>query len=435
MFSLIIILLIRNVIAKNIYLHDFGIITNISSLKVAKLNGKVFYNCIRDANVHDNVILLNNETIYYLPVYEYLNDIHNINIVINGTLILYNDTDAWPLYNSKYYNSIDIRYSSNITITGSGIIDGQGYIWWKKFLIGTIPRKRPTIIYFENSKNININTITLFNSPRFNIYINNGLNFIAKYLTIKSELLNTDLTMFFKNYKVPVFPFNTDGIDFSGVNAHIYNITVSNYDDSIAIKPNNIYSLSIDNVDMTCTANILVENITLITSVGLSIGSVSEKNYACVKNVVFKNIVTKSPIKLIYIKTASHPSDNGVYGKIDNITYDNIYAYNSILWPIYIGPQQQKEPDGTGDGFWPNTNPFINISNIFIKNIKVDYVETQHSGILRCNISNPCKNITFYNVKIKYYKNYYCDYTNTIEGTYDNSCIPRPLNCGLKYLN
>ena len=69
----------------------------------------------------------------------------------------------------------------------------------------------------------------------------------------------------------------------------------------------------------------------------------------------------------------------------DGILYDPNYGY---------GPQQQKEPDGTGDGFWPNTNPFINISNIFIKNIKVDYVETQHSGILRCNISNPCKNIT-----------------------------------------
>ena len=61
---------------------------------------------------------------------------------------------------------------------------------------------------------------------------------------------------------------------------------------------------------------------------------------------------------------------------ISNITYDNISAEYPKFWPIYIGPQQQKEPDGTGAGFWPNTNPNVNIKEKYY-NEKCQYTWNQ----------------------------------------------------------
>ena len=85
---------------------------------------------------------------------------------------------------------------------------------------------------------------------------------------------------------LPTFPLNTDGIDPSGINYHIWNITVQNYDDVVVPKPShggNKYN---------CTENMLVENITIRLGVGLSIGSVPPNTqHNCVRNITFRNSV------------------------------------------------------------------------------------------------------------------------------------------------
>ena len=140
----------------------------------------------------------------------------------------------------------------------------------------------------------------------------------------------------------------------------------SNYDDVIAVKPAKNTFEPINNQIITCTENVLVNNINVYLGVGLSIGSVSPIHNSCIKDVIFQNIYAINPIKFIYIKTENHNDITQIQGSINNITYQNMTAVNSILWPIYLGPQQQKEPDGTGDGIWPNTNPYVNISDIYL---------------------------------------------------------------------
>ena len=122
---------------------------------------------------------------------------------------------------------------------------------------------------------------------------------------------------------------------------------------------------------------------------------------------------------------------------IDNITYRDMKAYNPLLWAIYLGPQQQKEPDGSGAGIWPQTNPYVTITNIHFENIMVKN-ELLRAGLLRCNITNPCKNITFSNVII-YSKHdtcthrpYICDGPGTLQGYYDDTTNPTPESCGLE---
>lgn len=38
------------------------------------------------------------------------------------------------------------------------------------------------------------------------------------------------------------------------------------------------------------------------------------------------------------------------YGIISNITYENLHITDPLWWGIYIGPQQQKQPGGSGPG-------------------------------------------------------------------------------------
>jgi polygalacturonase len=103
---------------------------------------------------------------------------------------------------------------------------------------------------------------------------------------------------------------------------HIYNVTITNFDDAVAVKPLNseVYNNS--------TRNILVENSTVRYGVGMTIGSVPPHINVCqhrpdhaaslvtlrlhtkvnsVQDVVFRNIHFETPIKGIYIK--SNPGD------------------------------------------------------------------------------------------------------------------------------
>ena len=165
----------------------------------------------------------------------------------------------------------------------------------------------------------------------------------------------------------------------------------------MAVKPSRESNYPLEKLTMACSQNILVEEIVLYRGVGLSIGSVSSTKHNCVRNVLFRNIQATQPIKLIYIKTGNFDNASEPQALIENVTYSNITGADSVMYPIYIGPQQQKEPDGTGDGFWPDTNPFVTIRNISILDISVDKTFS-YPGVIRCNISNPCTNFIFKNV-------------------------------------
>jgi polygalacturonase len=130
----------------------------------------------------------------------------------------------------------------------------------------------------------------------------------------------------------PMFPLNTDGIDPAGSNIIIRNVTITNYDDAVAVKPaDGSYKVA------KCSENILVENLKVYAGVGMTIGSVPPNEFhTCVKNVTFKNIDFFNAIKAVYVKT--NPGEVGT-GEITDITYENINVYGSLWWAVYIGPQ------------------------------------------------------------------------------------------------
>ena len=68
---------------------------------------------------------------------------------------------------------------------------------------------------------------------------------------------------------IPTYPLNTDGIDPSGSNIIIRNLTITSHDDAVAVKPCH-QGATIS----TCAENITVENILVYFGVGMTIGTV-----------------------------------------------------------------------------------------------------------------------------------------------------------------
>ena len=271
----------------------------------------------------------------------------------------------------------------------------------------------------------------------FVLYYQDGL-FVKNVTVVANTTIQSNL---FKQYNlwdysmnIPMIPLNTDGIDISGRNMHVTNCFIHNYDDSICLKPSHKNGFG-------CTENALIENSIQYGGAGMSVGSVPPNDdINCVQNSIFRNITFYSPLKAIYIKTNS--GNNG-YGIINNITYenmymtnnnDNLFPENAFLWPIYIGPQQQKEPNGGGDGCFIDfvrcpTQWRVNITNISLINVTAVNSVLTNPGIMNCNFTNPCTGFIFNNVKyinITYHNYddlYYC---HNVYGNFTN-VSPKPI--------
>ena len=139
--------------------------------------------------------------------------------------------------------------AEDVTIDGTGTIDGRGESWWEK------PHDpRPRLIVFDHCKHIHMSGVTVENSPMWQI--------VPYY--------SDDLT--FANMKVlaPQHSHNTDGIDpFSSSNIVIDHLTIDTGDDNVAIKSGQPDSPGPD----APSRHIVITDCTFLHGHGLSIGS------------------------------------------------------------------------------------------------------------------------------------------------------------------
>ena len=379
-------------------IDSYGAVANDSSVEAAVKNSRAITNALRNAT-GGSAVLVPQYSKYYVFASS-VNGLEAVELRIEGELLAHDNLTAWPNDGKNYQNMLEFVNCKYILVTGSntGVIRGQGYKWWVEFLFNFITSTRPTLLEMDNCTNVVIEKLELYNGPRFHIHLANMTDLVVRDIyiwvnvTAQQELSEKKKrrNRAVSDWKVPMFPFNTDGIDPSGRNILIQNITVENYDDVVAVKPGKLLTDG-------CSENITVENSRVVLGVGMSIGSVPPNDdINCVRNVWFRNIEFEHPFKAIYVKTNS---GNSGFGIIDNINYQNITIHSPILWPIYIGPQQQKEPDGGGDGIWPPPQPLVNITNILLQNVTSDG-GWLNAGVLRCAASNPCTGITFNEVKV-----------------------------------
>lgn len=169
----------------------------------------------------------------------------HLTLQVDGTLqaldatpsVLNTTTTTWPilppldLYNSsedlgktRQYQAL--LYAQNVTrvrITGTGIIDGRGELWWNAFRakFSLLQAGRPNLVQMVHSRRVEIDSVTFRNSPFWTIHPVHCEFVYIHHVTIRARL----------------YAPNVDGIDPDACR-HVlmeYN-DISCGDDHIAIK-------------------------------------------------------------------------------------------------------------------------------------------------------------------------------------------------------
>jgi polygalacturonase len=404
-----------------ISIDSYGAVANDSSVDAAVRNSHAIAEALHKAGSGDAVLVPRFS--HYYTFASAVSDIADgLQFWIEGELIASSNITAWPYDGNQYQHILQIENCNDFVLTGKsvGSIRGQGYQWWVNTVFNFIDKTRPNMVEMHNCTNVLVESLRVYNSPRFHFHLVNMTNLIVRDVYIWVDVTaQRDLSKQAQvkgasfgspPWNLPMFPLNTDGIDPSGRNILIQNITCENYDDVVAVKPGKLLTDG-------CTQNVTVDGARVFMGVGMSIGSVPpDTEINCIRDVWIRNVHFINPLKAIYVKTNSGKEGFGI---IDNINYQNISIDSPVLWPIYIGPQQQKEPNGGGDGIWPSPQPLVNITNILLQNITSEK-GWMNAGVLRCAESNPCRGFTLDGVHVSGWASsfYVCENT---EGTVTDS--------------
>lgn len=193
-----------------------------------------------------------------------------------------------------------------------------------------------------------------------------------------------------------VWALNTDGIDVSGTDIDVTNSSVTNFDDSICVKP-----LS------TCTSRVRISGARITYGVGVSMGSVPpDVGGNCIDGVSARDVNFTAPLKGVYIKPNPAKAGNAT-GRIANVEYSDMRMSAPLWWAVFVGTQQQSQPGGgadTGCSFLfplPNTtcptDPQVTLANITLRRVTVTDALLS-PGILIANASNPGTGFVFEDV-------------------------------------
>lgn len=271
---------------------------------------------------------------------------------------------------SSVTNFITAKNLSNFEITGSGTIDGNGSAWWAAYNANN-SIARPRLIEISGCNTILVQSVTLQNAAMFHLYFDN-----TNTVTINGITINT-----------PASAPNTDGIDPAGQHYLIENCSITDGDDNIAIKPEDVFC-----------GDITITNCFFGIGHGLSVGGETNDglNGLTVTDCTFDG--TTAGIRL---KAA-----RGEGGLVQNCSYSNI-TMTDVEYPININsyydqsvPSNPQDPPQTVTA----TTPIW--QNITITNVTSTWDTTggeypnSYCGIIWGLPEEPISNITLTNVNL-----------------------------------
>ncbi|MGA3066182.1 MAG: glycosyl hydrolase family 28 protein [Tepidisphaeraceae bacterium] len=207
---------------------------------------------------------------------------------------------------------------TDVSITGSGTIDGSGGMFWlfasqaaRRYLPNSMQYPRPVLIAIHGDRLL-FDGVTLTNSPMFHL-TPSGNDILIENLHIVA----------------PSDSPNTDAMDLRGQRIVVRHCEIDVGDDHVEIGG-------------PCK-DILVEDLTCLHGHGISIGSPTRGG---VSHVIVRRCTFDSSENAIRIKSA-----RGRGGLIEDVTYSDISIKNITKMPIDITMlySGEREPDPDGD--------------------------------------------------------------------------------------
>jgi len=295
----------------------------------------------------------------------------------------------------------------DVSITGTGTIDGNGALWQQEFKKLKQPVTamdnefvklnsgidlsdcggggigsfffRPPLIQFNNCRNILLEGFTTRNSPFWNTHI-----LYSKNVTIKNV-----------TFQNPNDGVNGDGLDIDscdGVNIFACNFDVN--DDCLCFKS----GIGKDGmrVNKPCE-NIIVKNCNMLRGHGSVV--MGSETAGGIRNIELSDCVFNSTDRGIRLK-----SRRGRAGTVENITLNNI-TMNGVGCPIVMnlyyecGAKPEEIAYLSDRNPQPITNTTPHVKNIKITNVIASNAQSAASVFLGLPES-PIENVLFDNVKI-----------------------------------
>ena len=295
-----------------------------------------------------------------------------VEILAGATLLFTTDFSAVPAMQGRWEGIDRTTYAAlftgldleNVSITGRGVLDGQGEAWWKAFRqdrnlrrkLGLEEREpenppgsllqwgRPRMINLFRCRNVRIAGISIVNAPSWNVHPVRCANVVIDGLTITA----------------PENSPNTDGIDPDSCrNVRIANCYISVGDDCIIIKSG--YKFREDGIPC--------ENLTITDCIfgtghaGVGIGS---ETAGGVRNVAISNCVCDGTQRGLRFKTARSRGN-----VVENVRASNLVMRHVgeavVVTMFYTGGDLHKsEPVNEGTPRFRN----FHFSDIFATNVK-----------------------------------------------------------------
>ncbi|WEV43592.1 glycoside hydrolase family 28 protein [Lactobacillus sp. ESL0684] len=327
---------------------------------------------------------------------KYLNLKSNLELHLDhGTKLVFSDKFSdYPAVNTRYEGSqIKMHHPDiygnkvhNVSITGSGTLDGNGKAWWKMYndakngplkQATSTPLKytRPFLIAFDYSSNIKITGIKLINSPAWTIHPLESDNVLIQGITIDNPLDSP----------------NTDGIDpESSSDVKILNNTISDGDDCIAIKS----GIETTIPKSSCHNIIIANNLMQHGHGGVVLGSEMSGD---IENVVINSNVFDHTDRGIRMKTR-----RGRGGTINNISVSNIIMQD-VLTPLAINEYYGKS-GAVSENYLSTQKQPINAGTPTIKNVSLSDITatgvSSVAGFVYGLPESPVANLTLTNYSV-----------------------------------
>jgi polygalacturonase len=291
----------------------------------------------------------------------------------------------YPAQNLTYPDLIYAAGVTNLEISGSGTIDGQGLQWWTNSVVSG---SRPYMIFFNgNCKRVLVQDVTVQNPPK--------MHFVFKS--------SGDANITFQNMTINTTDFRAnqcDGIDLVGTNILIQNCTINAGDDNIALGSSSSTAYS---------ANILVTNCAFGTGHGVSIGS---NTAGAVSNLTVINCTFNGTQYGIRMKSSDNTSGgSGEGGIAQNLNYLNIGMTNITYGAVVIYSYYDSSAGGNFGTPTSVTPLFASTQavdvtsvpvwrNITISNVTATVSGSGVPGIIWARMEVPATNIVFNHVNI-----------------------------------
>lgn len=264
----------------------------------------------------------------------------------------------------------------SVSITGKGVINGNGEKWWKALLNKELTYMRPRLVYFEKCTDVEIRDITVTNSPCWTIH---------PYWCDNVNVIGVKV-------KNPAISPNTDGINPDSChNVLIKDCKIDVGDDCIAIKS----GVEQSDVLRSCE-NILIESCEMVHGHGgVVLGSESSGGIA---HVTVKNCLFEDTDRGIRYKTRRRRGGHVFDINFEDITMKHVmcpFVFNMYYFCGKLG----KEPWVSDPNPAPVDEGTPSLADLKIHNVHV-YDATSCAGIFAGLPEQKVSGVSFKNCSV-----------------------------------